>query len=205
MRGSYSFMCRTSNIKYAFSNCFKQNKLLFLTLFFVCIVGILTGVFVALKCGITTATLKDFNLEIYSCNDNSFFGNFFSRFISCFFNIIILLVCSLTVFLVPVGYILVAYRGYLVGFNTTLLISLFGISGALSGLLIIFPSQILISIICIVYFVLMTNRAVQKKKFGTSQINVLKTTLVCLVVLLIICLVESLLLGVFSVKTILVL
>ena len=205
MRRSYSFLCKTSNIKYACQNCFNQNKLLFLSLLFICIVGLLTGIFVALKCGITTATLKDFNLQIYTCEDGSFFGNFFSRFISCFGNVLLLFLCSLAIFITPVGHVLVAYRCYLVGFNTTLLITLFGISGAISGIIIILPCQLVITAICIVYFVLMCNRRSQKKKFGRCDLPFLKPTLLFALLLLVICLTETLLLTLFSVNTILVL
>ena len=205
MHKSYSFLCKTSNIKYVCQNCYNQNKLLFLSLLFVCIVGILTGIFVALKCGITTSTLKDYNLQIYTCENSSFFGNFFSRFGSCFGNVIILFICTLGIILIPVGYTLIAYRCYLVGFNTTLLITLFGISGAISGIIIILPCQLIISALCIIYFVLMSNRRKQKKCFGHSDLNFLKTTLLFLVLLLLICVIETLLLTIFSVNTILVL
>ena len=205
MKKSYSLLCRTSNIKYACQNCFNQNKLLFLSLLFICIVGLLTGIFVALKCGITTSTLKDFNLQIYTCENGSFFGNFFSRFCSCFGNVLILFICSLTIVLLPIGYTLIAYRCYLVGFNTTLLITLFGINGAISGIIIILPCQLIISAICIIYFVLMSNRRTQKKKFGRCDLTFLKPILLFSLLLLIICLIETLLITIFSVNTILVL
>ena len=146
-------MCKTSNIKYFILEKFKKHRFVLISLIFFAIVGLLTGVFVALKCGVTLATLSDYNLDSYTCSQINSFSNFMTRLLSCGCNMVLLCVSATFVFIIPVGYILTAYRMYLAGFNCALLASLYGFTGALNSILIILPCQIFISVILILYFI----------------------------------------------------
>lgn len=197
-------MCKTSNIKYSILAGFKQNKFLYIFSVFVAVLGLITGIFVALKCGITLATLNDYNLSVYTCENVASFAMFISRLFSCFCVLLILTISSLYVLLIPVGFIFIGYRSYLVGFNCALLVCLFGISGAITSILVIFPCQLLLTLTFIVYFVMMINRAEQRKKFGQSCTSFWKMFFIFTAILFFICLVETLLLILFNASTILV-
>lgn len=191
---SYALLCKLFNIKYALLANFKKNKFLYLLAIFLAVLGLLTGIFVAIKCGITLGSLRDYNLCLYSGTDLATFSYFFTRLFSYTCFLLILFVCSLTVYLVPVGLILIAYRTYLAGFNCFLLIILFGISGAITSILIILPFQILITLIFIIYFTLMINRAEQKRKFGCVNISFGKIFFTFFFILTILNLIETILL-----------
>jgi len=191
---SYATLCKLSNIKYTFLANFKKNKFLYLLVILFSFLGFLTGIFVAIKCGITLSTLQDYNLCLYSGSDLASFSYFFTRLLSYTCFLLILSICSLTVYFVPVGLILIAYRTYLAGFNCFLLIILFGVSGAIISILIILPFQILITFIFIIYFILMINRAEQKRKFGSANTSFFKMFLVFFLILTILNLIETILL-----------
>ena len=151
---SYAFLCKLSNIKYALVANFKRNRFIYFLSLFLSILGLITGIFVAIKCGVTLSTLTNYHICLYSSSELVTFSYFFIRLLSYTCFLLILAVCSLTVYLVPVGLILITYRAYLVGFNCFLLIMLFGVSGAITSILIIFPIQIIITVLFIIYFTL---------------------------------------------------
>lgn len=197
-------MCKTSNFKYSILAGFKQNKFLFIFSAFIAVLGLITGIFVALKCGITIATLSDYNLNVYTCENVASFAMFVSRLISCFCILLILSISSLYVLLIPIGFLIIGYRSYLIGFNCALLVCLFGISGAITSIVVILPCQLVLTLTFIIYFVLMINRAEQKKKFGHTCISFWKLFFVFSAILFFICLVETFLLLIFNANTILV-
>lgn len=204
MAKSYTFLCKTSNIKYGILAGFKQNKFLFVFSAFVAVLGLITGIFVALKCGVTLSTLGSYNLNIYPCENVASFAMFVSRLFSCFCVLLILTVSSLYVLLIPIGFLIIGYRSYLIGFNCTLLICLFGISGAINSVLVIFPCQLLLTLAFVVYFVLMINRAEQRKRFGQTCISFWKIFFIFFGILFFVCLTETFLLLLFNANTILV-
>jgi len=191
---SYALLCKVSNIKYSFIANLKKNKILYIISLFLALLGFLTGIFVAIKSGITLATLSDYNLCVYSSSQLSSFSYFFTRLLSYTSFLVILSICSLSIYLLPVGFILIAYRTYLAGFNCCLLILLFGVSGAITSILIILPFQLIITLTFIIYFVLVINRAEQKRKFGSSDISFKKLFGWFFVFLTILNLIETLLL-----------
>ena len=205
MNKSYAFLCKYSNIKYACLANFKKNKIFYIICLILCLIGLFTGIFVAFKSGITVSTLNDYNLYYYTSLDLASFGLFFTRLLSYACFLIILSICSLNVFLVPIGIVLIAYRTYLAGFNCCILISLFGISGAITSIIIIFPFQLIITFLLILYFALMINRSEQKKKFGYCLIKFWKTYLIFFAILTIVNLLETILLIVLNAGTIFVL
>lgn len=204
MKKSYSFLCKVSNIKYGLISTYKHNKLIIFIGLFCVLVGLLTGIFVAFKSGITTSTLGDYNLQIYSCQEYADIHSLLSRIFSYLCVLLILTVCSLTVFLTPIGFLTIAYRSYLIGFNCSLMIILFGVSGAINSLIIILPFQLASMLVFLVYFVLRLNISVQKRKIGSSDLNASKVFILTLIILILLAIVETLLLLLFNAGTILV-
>ena len=194
-----------TNIKYACISNIKKNKTIYTLFFFMFAIGLLTGIFVAFKCGITEATLTDYNLSYYSSQELASFSLFFTRFVSYACFILILFLLSYSVWFVPVGIVLITYRTYLAGFNCCLLISLYGISGAITSVIIILPFQILITFSYIIFYVLMLNRAEQRKKFGFWSIKFTKTYFLFLLLLTILNFFETIFLIILNVGAIFVL
>lgn len=204
MRKSYAKICKSANFKYNILSIFKNNSALFISLLIFFMIGLLTGIFVAIKCGVSISTISDYNLEIYSCNSANCFSSFCSRLFSAVINLLILWISSLYVLLIPLGYLLTTYRGYLVGFNCALLVCLFGISGAITSVIVVLPCQLVLSFVFILYFVLCINNSVQRKKFGFKGINSFKLFIIFFIIVFIICLIESILLSIFNANTIFV-
>ena len=199
---SYAFLCKVSDIKYGMLSNFKKNKFLYFITFLFAGIGLLTGIFVAFKCGITLSTLNDFNLHIYTSNELALFSYFFTRLASYILFLLLLFICSLTVYLVPVGLILIAYRTYLAGFNCILLLTLFGISGAFTSIIIILPFQLIITLLYIVYYILLLNRAESKRKFGYCNLSFFKIFFSLFLILTILNLIQTMLLIVLNASVI---
>ena len=200
---AYSRINRISNIRYGLIGFFRQNKLKLFVLIFLAILGILTGVFTALKCGVDISNAQGYNLTIYA-NGNVFsFNVFFSRMLSYIIVIGAISLCSLSVFLLPISYLLFIYRGYLIGFNATLLIIIFGFSGMFTSIVIIIPCQITFTFLFMIYFCIMINRAIQRKHFGyCEKPKFLKLFFITMLILLLFNLIETILLIMLNAKTI---
>ena len=202
---TYSRINRISNIRYGVTGFFRQNKIKIFVLIFLAILGILTGIFTALKCGVDISNIQGYNLSIYA-NGNIFsFDIFFTRMLSHIVVIAVISLGSLSIFLLPISYLLFIYRGYSIGFNCTLLIVLFGFSGMFTSIVIIIPCQIALTFLFIVYFCLMIDRAIQRKRFGyCEKPKFLKLFFVMLIILILLNLIETLLLILLNARTILI-
>ncbi len=202
---AYSRINRISNIKYGITGFFRQNKIKIFVLIFLAVLGILTGVFTALKSGISVYNSQDYNLFVFT-NGNLFsFDIFFSRMLSHITVIAVISLGSLTIFLLPFSYLIYIYRAYLIGFNCTLLIVLFGFAGIFTSIVIIIPCQIAVTFVFIVYFCIMINRAIEKRRFGyCEKPKFLKVFLITLLILTLLNVIETLLLICLNGNTILV-
>ena len=195
---------RSLNIKYALQAFFRKNKILIVVLGIVALLGVLTGVLVAVKSGITHETASNFDICLCVLGDGFEFGTMWDCFFSILLNLLVLSIASLWVFLLPVGFVVVAYRGYLLGFNAAVLVILFGFGGAISSILVILPCQLAILLVEICFCALMVGDADCKKKYGRRDHGFLKCFLSAAAFAFLLCLVEAVLLFVFSASTILV-
>lgn len=132
------------------------------------------------------------------------FGAFFSRTLSIVVVMGVSFACSLTVWTTPLAVILLGFRGYLLGFNIAALCAGFGMSGLLDAILIVIPCQLCMLIALVMFLCFTTKASINCKKFGCGGGNRWRTTLCFFIVLLILNLIETLLLLIFSAKVILV-
>lgn len=196
---------RGINCKFAIVSFIKNNKWLLIFLLVSAVLGLITGILVAIKSGVCVDDLSNLHLVIYYHDGTVVFAGVWDKCWSIFLNLAIISVAALYVLLLPLGFIVVVYRAYLVGFNLALLCCLFGIGGALKSLLILLPCQICILAIMIIFTILMVNISDSKKRFGRPNHSFFKVFILALVIMLVICIVECLLLSIFSASTILVL
>lgn len=132
------------------------------------------------------------------------FGAFFSRGFSITVILSVTFVFSLTVWTFPLAVLIIGFRGYLLGFNICVLCANFGLSGLLDAVLIVLPCQLCMLLCFVLYFALITKACQNCKKFGSSGSGRGKMFLLFLIVLMLLNLVETLLLALFSSKVILV-
>lgn len=199
------FLCSTNGLKYSLIEGFKNNKKTCFLLIIVAFIGILTGVFTAINfCnGATLINFNDFSLCRYLNGELGTLELFFSRFLSYTVVILIVSITSFSVFLTPINFILIAYRGYLLSLNVSIMVILYGIGGIMTGLLIILPCQLLSLIVIGIFICLANNKAFAKRRFGACH-RLIDKFFIVLIILTIINLAETLILIVFSSRVILV-
>lgn len=204
MSKSKAIMIKMSNLKFLISDFISNNKIKIIIGIFVVLLGILTGIFTALKSN--EHKLLTFDYLIYDFVDGELhtLPVMFNRLLSCEIVFIIISISSITVFLIPIGYFVIIYRSYLVGFNSALLIISFGLTGCLSAI-IIFLCQLAILIILTLYFSLLLQRNRVKRKYGchTSNIKFITIFLIFNIILLCVIILETLLFLIFRSKVIL--
>lgn len=200
------FALSTNGIKYSLAEGFKSNKKTCFLLIILSFVGILTGVFTAINyCnGETLINFNDFSLCQYLNGELGTLELFFSRFLSYSIVILIVSFSSLSIFLIPINFFLIAYRGYLLSLNVSIMVILYGIGGILTGLLIILPCQLLSLIVIGMYICASNSKAISKKKYGTCNNKLLSKFFLTLIILTFLNLAETLLLTLFSSRIILV-
>ena len=196
---------RFCGLKYKFLDGFKENKKTTFFLVIFVLLGLLTGIFTAIKYsrGASLIAFDDFSLAQYLAGDLGTSDLFFSRLFSSTIFTLIVCFCSCTIFLLPVNFILLTYRSYLVSLNCSLIIIVNGFSGLFS-MLIILPCQIISLLIITLFCSYSCKRAVLKKKYGRSC-KIWDKLILTFIALLIVNGLETLLLYLFSSKVILVL
>ena len=200
------FAINASGLKYKIAEGFRNNKKTCFFIFIVALIGILTGVFTAINyCnGATLINFNDFSLCKYLSGELGSLELFFSRFFSYTVIILIVSLSSLSVFILPINFFLVAYRGYLLSLNVSIMVILYGVGGMMTGLLIILPCQLLSLFLISVYICVANNRAFMKKRYGRCDFKMWDKLLIIIILLTVINLIETLLLYIFSSKVILV-
>ncbi len=202
---TYSRLNKISNIKYNLVGFFRYNKIKILILIFVALLGIFTGIFTAFKSGISISNFQGYNLYIYADGSVFSFDVFFYRMLSHITVLVVISISSFSIFLLPLSYILFFYRAYLIGLNCSFLIILFGFSGIFTSVVVIIPCQLVITFIFIIYFCIMIDRAVEKRKFGfCNKPKFLKIFFITLLILTLLNLIETILLILLNARTIFV-
>ena len=142
---------------------------------------------------------------LLSCSGvKSGFGAFFSRSFSAILVMGVCFVTTLSPWTMPIAVLVLGFRGYLLGYNICCLCAGFGMSGMLHAILIVVPCQLCMLIALTLFFAFISRASSCCKKFGKGSASRLKIFLCFLAVILIINLIETLLLLMFSAKVILV-
>lgn len=146
---------------------FKRYRITIILLTCVFIFGFITGVFVAsnYSSSLEIESIPDKNFIDFLCGEKSSFSLFFSYMILFGIAMFLIVYCNANRLCALVNYIYIFIRGYILGFTTFAIISLFSLAGILNLILFI-PFWlilnfllILISSICVA-----KNRVI--KKFG---------------------------------------
>lgn len=204
MSKSKTIMIKMSNLKFSILDFISQNKIKIFIGIFIILLGVLTGVFTAFKSN--EHKLLTFDYLIYNFVDGELhtLSAMFNRLLSCEIVFIIISISSLSIFLAPLGFFVLIYRSYLVGFNCSLLIISFGLTGCLSAV-IVFLCQLAILIILTSYFILLLQRNKTKRKYGypSGNMKVLNIFLIFNIILILVVILETFLFLIFRSKVIL--
>lgn len=182
----------------------KINKFLLIIISLITFIAFLTGIIVGAK---THSNIIDSdNFGVVDITTGGLTSTFFTRLLSMLFIMLILLGCSFTIYLLPIGIIFIVYRGYLLGLNICLMIVKFGFSGTLISIIVAFPCQLIALAIMILFFAIMYKTNKDCRCWGSCRTSHqrLKIVLTTILSLFIICILEALLLALFSAKVILV-
>lgn len=182
----------------------KECKIRTIILFTFMVITFFTGLIVAIKTHSNWGTAN--GLGIIDVKSGGLTSTFFTRFLSMLVIYLILFGSSYISFLFPIAVIFLAYRSYLLGLNVCLIIILHGFSGAIISILVALPCQLLALITLALFYLLLCRTTKDYKCFGGSRIKNQRLTIcvAVLVLLVILCIIESILLLIFSAKIILV-
>lgn len=182
----------------------KESKIKAVIVSVVVLIALLTGIIVAARTHTAFASID--NYGIIDVKTGTLTTTFFTRFFSMLFIGLILLGCSFSVYLFPIGVVFIAYRAYLLGLNICLMIVHYGFSGVIVTIIVAFPCQLIALALMCLFFILMSKTIKDFKCFGGCRVpkQRMKIIICGLLCLLIICIFESLLLLLFSAKVILV-
>lgn len=183
----------------------KECKIKTMLILVVSIITLITGIIVAIRTYDNYNIQNSYGVVDLSSNDIST-STFFTRLLSMLVVFLILLGSSYNKYTFIIGLIFLGYRAYLLGLNLCLMIIFYGFSGVIVSVIVALPCQLIMLAILGVFFIMMSKTFCDYRSFGGCRIPRQKTKIILatLVLLLLVCLLESLLLTVFSAKIILV-
>lgn len=204
---SYAMAAKFSNIKYSVVAFFKANQIRIIIVAGFVLLAFVTGIFSAVKFigGEISLAYSDFGIKEFANGNSGTTAMFFERFASCGVVIVVLSVCSLTAVLFPIGVVFLVYRSFLLGLNIAFVVVLYGISGIITGILIIFPLQLIMLLLMLWFFILARDKCIAKGKYGKKRgMGVFVLMLIFLLALTLVNLAETILLVISSSRVILV-
>ena len=169
------------------------------------LITLLTGIIVGIRTHNSYNISNNFGVVDISENGVSS-STFFTRLLSMLLVFLILFGSSYNKYTWAIGFIFLGYRSYLLGLNITLMIIFYGFSGVVVSVIVALPCQLLTLIVLSVFFIMMSKTFCDYRNFGGCRIPKQKTKILVttLILLLLICILESILLSLFSAKVILV-
>ena len=189
-----------TNFSYSCKSLMAECKVRLIITYALLIISVFLGIFVAIRLnneGILDRAV-DYGYVDFSLFKISSLSSFIRRFFSFALFIALLVLFSTTIFLFPIGEIILIYRGYLVGLNLAIIIIVGGLGGIFTSLLIILPCQI------IAIFILSTFFCIYSKQIKSYNKDKWKFIGIALLLLLVLDIVEALLLMIFGANMILV-
>ena len=183
----------------------KQCKIKTIIILTVTIIALITGIIVGVRVQNNYNTINNFGVVDISEN-GVVASTFFTRLLSIMVVFLILLASSFNNYTFVIGIIFLGYRAYLLGLNICIMVVVYGFSGIVVSIIVAFPCQLIILAILGLFFILMSKTFCDYRAFGGCKIPKQKTKVVLttLCLLLLFCLVETILLALFSAKVILV-
>lgn len=195
-----------TNLKYYLQDFFRDYKFKILITFFILFIFLLTGIILAVRYqnSLSMNMLNDFGIVDFA--GSGITTSFFSRMLSILLMMAMLFGCSYVKFLMPLAVLLLSFRTYLLGFNLTIMFLSYGFPGIIISFIVILPCQLAMLIALCGFYFLMRKCTCDCQQFGGCNANKdkLKLILWSFLLLLLICLLETLLLLIFNASVIIV-
>lgn len=203
---SYKTHSFINGLRFSCVSALKENKGKLILSFILVFTAICTGVFIAIKSNnaYELGRLQDISLDDFYSGIAASSSAFFSRSLSLVVNVTILTVLSFSIYLFPLAEVLFIYRGYLFGLNFALVFIFYGLSGAITGIIVILPCQLCTLFVLIMFYFIFQKMNRNSKKFGCTECNRALYVLFAILLLIAINLIETLLLCVLNGKVIMV-
>ena len=183
----------------------KQCKIKSIIITSLVVIALITGIIVGARTH-NNYTISN-NFGVVDISDNGVMSStFFTRLLSMIVVFLILLASSYNNYTFVIGIIFLGYRAYLLGLNICLMVTIYGFSGIVVSVIVAFPCQLLTLLVLSAFFIMMSKTFCDYRSFGgcSTPKQKSKIILTTLCVLLLLCLLETLLLALFSAKVILV-
>jgi len=149
---------------------FEKRKKTYLLAFGFIVVGIIVGIFIATSSERYLSLLKssDKTLFDYINGKISFSKQFFSLFLKFFLPMVVVFVVCLSSYSSFLGFVFLAYNGVLFFLNTYAIIAEFGITGVLSFVFLILPTNLLLFAVLIFFFEVCGSRCKMAKAYRNA-------------------------------------
>ena len=190
------------------SDFFSRNQGSIIIIGFFILVGLFTGIFSGVKAGEVDfiVPFNSFSLEAYMNGELGTFSLFWQRFLSAEF---ILVICSFTYlsgWFGILGVALICYRSFLLGLNLTVMIVVFKALGSVTAVIFVFPFQLcLICLFSLLVILAIKNINRRRLPFCIPEKHEILKKIMCFSALIfVICMIETLILFLFTSKVILV-
>lgn len=166
-----SFNKKANYLRNNFSQYFSEYKLILFLAGLFLLVGIGTGIFTAVRYSgnLSLDNLSDSNLIEFLKGDKGTTGLIFPYLFSfcLFFGIIAFL--NFKPFLIGLNFFALLVKGYLIGFDLTILIILYGFAGIINVFIVILPFDLFVCIVLLVLTSFAVKRNLCIKKYGASN------------------------------------
>jgi|LGOV01.1.fsa_nt_gb hypothetical protein len=151
----------------------KDYKILYIIGGLVFLLGFVCGVFTAIKYAdlVDIRDITDSVLINFLKDETSVFGVFFSRVISYIFICVIIILINAVFWCIPLNYIFLFYKSFILAMNISFLIILFGFSGILISLLVLIPCQVIFNSSLISLISICVRRSIERRKFGFAYFS----------------------------------
>lgn len=162
-RGSYI-------VKNSYKGFLSKNKVLLTILILSIILGIVCGVFTALKSAaqISKFNINDGALVKFLKGDSSMMVYFSSRFFYYLLILGVIFLLTFVPFLLPLPIIFLIYKSFVLGSNLVVLITMFGVKGIFNVVFVFFPCQLLMLICLGLITACFVLKLLERKRYGRT-------------------------------------
>lgn len=204
--GKYRSRAFMDGLRFSCVNMLRANKAKLCIALLLVLVGIFTGIFVAIKSNhnFSLCSLREISLENFYSGFTASASAFGARCFSLTINVVILVGFSFSPFCFPLAGALFTYRAYLFGLNFALIFVFYGFGSIFTAVLIVLPCQLATLAVLIGFYCLLDHTNKTCKQFGRTDCNRWLLILFWFLLVIAINLAETILLCVLSGKVIMV-
>jgi hypothetical protein len=150
------------------SSHFKRHKIFYLLFLGCAVIGIVYGIVYVSKIGrvILISDIKSVTLKAIASGNVTAGGIIADNLLVFLGCTALALIFSVNIYFSVVCYLLIIYRGYLIGFNACIMINLFGMGGVANVLIVFIPQQIFILALLICSYAICSRRCFANYRCG---------------------------------------